>query len=102
MKGFHRSRRAPKPGTLHVLSDHQLKDIGQSRSGIAFAVVAGTDSQASVHPPCDSPKQLVTRGSETHPAAPNVAMMLVLALILLIAFAATVQVAGVPIVDLRL
>ena len=87
MKGFHRSHRAPKPCTLHVLSDHQLKDIGLF--GIAFAVVAGTDSQASVHPPCDSPKLLATRGGETHRAL-SLAMMPILALILLIAFAATV------------
>lgn len=80
MKGFPRLRRAPKPCTLHVLSDHQLRDIGLSRFGIAFVVVAGTDSQASVHPPCDSPKQLATRGSEPHPATLSVAMMLTLKL----------------------
>ncbi|MCT7378653.1 DUF1127 domain-containing protein [Chelativorans salis] len=102
MKGFHRSRRAPKQYTLHMLSDHQLKDIGLSRSGIAFAVVAGTDSQAPVHPPCDSPKQLATRGSETHLAALGAATALILALILLIAFAGAVHFAGVPIVDIRL
>ncbi|WP_159590440.1 DUF1127 domain-containing protein [Chelativorans xinjiangense] len=54
MTGFHWSRRASTQCPLNALSDHQLKDIGLSRSGMRDALVPETVGQfAVIQPPAN-------------------------------------------------